>query len=234
MPVFSSWDVIEGRPCRPHRMPAFASHLPASRIRASDRCRRHHRRVTALARCTVLDGASARVWRLEIQSRWSEGSGPGVRGRVASVSASALTLNVDGAQRRFEPNDVAQVRRNSNPLFEDDWLSSTGMGAFGILLERYSLQQQKSYPATTLPEDHVLRHDDSRRRRPRCLSSGCGRLLYTAPNRPAFEELFPSPAATAPACQYRIDFTHLTEWLRPMTRHGESLLHLPRPASCRC
>jgi hypothetical protein len=45
------------------------------------------------------------------------GSGAEVAGRVSAISADSLRLTVNGASQQFAPNDVRQVRRNGDSLW---------------------------------------------------------------------------------------------------------------------
>lgn len=60
-------------------------------------------------------------------------AGAEVRGRVSSIAAASLTLNVAGASRQFDAADVRQVRRDGDPLWNGlAW--GAGFGAAGALL----------------------------------------------------------------------------------------------------
>lgn len=132
-----------------------------------------------------------------------EGSGAEVRGRVASVSASALTLNVDGAQRRFEPKDVAQVRRDGDPLWNGLAIGA-GIGAFGVLLNDTHCSG-RSYPCNDAPERIAffatmtaagVALDALHRDRT---------VLYTAPNRTTLR-IVPLAGRDGASLSVRIDF----------------------------
>jgi hypothetical protein len=59
--------------------------------------------------------------------------GSEVQGKVASVSASALTLKVNGALRRFDSADVREVRRNGDSL-RNGLLIGAAVGVLGAIL----------------------------------------------------------------------------------------------------
>jgi hypothetical protein len=59
--------------------------------------------------------------------------GTDVQGKVLDISTSSLTLNVDGAARRFESTDVRQVRRNGDPLW-NGLVIGAAIGTLGAML----------------------------------------------------------------------------------------------------
>jgi hypothetical protein len=75
------------------------------------------------------------VQRLEPGTRVSvtDAGGTEVRGRVSSLSASSLTLNVAEALRQFDPADVRDVRRDGDPLWNGLAIGA-GVGVLGAAL----------------------------------------------------------------------------------------------------
>ena len=63
----------------------------------------------------------------------TDARGTEVQGKVSGISASALTVNVAGASRRFDSADVRLVRRNGDPLW-NGLVVGTAIGAAGALL----------------------------------------------------------------------------------------------------
>ena len=76
--------------------------------------------------------------------------GAEVRGRLSAVSASSLTLNVKGVLRQFDSKDLAQVRRDGDPLWNGLAIGA-GIGVAGALINDSPCSGQRS-PCNDVPQ----------------------------------------------------------------------------------